>query len=86
MGDADLARGIMDRRSTTIFIHKRGEVCFSSQCVKQLEVAAITNDAEVRALFYTTKRTLLYRDVLALSGLPQPGPTVTHEDNTATIA
>ena len=85
-GDADLARGILDRRSTTSCIHKWGEVCFSSQCVKQPEVAASTNDAEVRALFQTTKRTLLYRAVLASLGLPQPEPTVTHEDNAATIA
>ena len=85
-GDADLARCILDRRSTTSCVHKWGEVCFSSQCVKQPEVAASTNDAEVRALFQTTKRTLLYRDVLASLGLPQPEPTVTHEDNAATIA
>ena len=63
-----------------------GEVGFSSQCVKQPEVAASTNDSEVRVLFQTTKQILVYRDVLSSLDLPKPELIVTHEDNAATIS
>ena len=53
--DADLAQDIMDRRSTTSYVHKWGEIALSSLCVKQPEVTASTNNAEVRTLFQTTK-------------------------------
>ena len=49
-----------------------GEAGFSSQRVKQPEVAASENDAEIRALFQTAKRTRLYRNVLVSFSLPQP--------------
>ena len=84
--DADLARDIVSRRSTTSTIHTWGDVAFAAQCVKQPDIASSTNDAEVRSLFYATKRTLLYRSILRSIGRPQQHPTVTHEDNAATIA
>ena len=61
--DTDLARDILSRRSTTSTVHTWGGLAFASQCVKQPDIAASTNDAEVRALFYA-KRTLLYRSIL----------------------
>ena len=85
-GDADLEREIMDHQSTSSSLHKWGEVAFTSQCVKLPEVAASTRDAEVRALFQTTKRTLLCRDVIASLGVPQQYPTPEYEDNALTIA
>ena len=85
-GDTDLAREILERQSMSSNLHKWGKVAFSLQYVKQPEVTVSTNDAEVRALFQTTKRTLLYRDVLVSLGVPQQYPTPEYEDNALTIA
>ena len=54
--------------------------------MKQPEVPASTNDMDVRKSFKRTKFTMLYPNVLALLGLPQPDLTQTHEDNAVTIS
>ena len=84
--DADLARDILGRRSTSSSVHTWGDVAVASQCVKQPEPGASTNDAEVRSLYQATRRTLAYRSILASLGQPQQYPTPTFEDNAATIA
>ena len=85
--DAGFARDIFSaRRSTSSSIHTWGEVAFASQCIKQPEPAASTNDAEARSLFQATRRTLAYRSILGSLDTPQNHPTPTHEDNAATIA
>ena len=84
--DGDLARDITARRSTTSTIHTWGEVAFASQCVKQADIAASTNDSEIRSMFHATKRTLLYRSILRSMGMTQDVPTPTHEDNAAAIS
>lgn len=84
--DANLATDIMSGRSTTSTVHTWGDVGISLQCIKQPDIAASTNDAEVQALFQATKRTLLYRSILRSIDIPQEEPTPTYEDNAATIA
>ena len=49
-------------------------------------MAVSTNDEEFRALFQTTKWTLLDRDILDFLELLQPEPTMIHKYNAATIA
>ena len=44
------------------------------------------NDAETRALFQATRKTVWFRSILKSLNVPQPGPTPTFEDNKATIA
>ena len=85
--DAGFTRDIVaSQRSTSSSIHTWGKVAFASQCVKQPEPAASTNDAEVISLFQATRRTLAYRSILGSLDTPQNQPTPTHEDNEATIA
>ena len=63
-----------------------GGIAFVSQCVKQADIAASTNDSEIRSMFHATKRTMLYRSILRSMGMPQDVPTPTHEDNAAAIS
>ena len=74
------------RRSTSSSVHTWGDVTFVSQCVKQPEPVASTNNAEVRSNFQAIRRTLAYRSIIRSLDMTQEHPTPTHEDNIATIA
>ena len=84
--DADLSRDVLSRRSTTSSEHTYNNVSFAWSCTKQPEPGASANDAETRALFYTTRKTINYRNILVSLNNAQPGPTPTFDDNKATIA
>ena len=85
--DAKFARvTVVACRSTSSSVHTWGDVTFVSQCVKQPEPAASTNDAEAISLFQATRRTLAYRSILRSLDIAQKHPTPTHKDSTATIA
>ena len=84
--DADPSRDILSRRSTTSSEHTYNNVTFAWSCTKQPEPGASANDAETRALFYTTRKTNCYRNILVSLNHTQPGPTPTFDDNKATIA
>ena len=43
------------------------------------------NDAETRALFQATRKTVWYRSILQSLNVPQPIPTPNFEDNKVTI-
>ena len=49
--DADLARDILGRRSTSSSVHIWGDVAVAFQYVKHPEPGASTNDAEFRSLY-----------------------------------
>eukprot|EP00978_Attheya_sp_CCMP212_P023505 scaffold72235_cov47-Attheya_sp.AAC.2 len=57
----------------------------SWKITKQPAVAAHSTDAELRALFMATKRTIMFRNFIAQLGYGQADPTRHHEDNQPAI-
>ena len=84
--DADFSRDVLSRRSTTSAEHTYNSVSFAWTCTKQPEPGGSVNEAETRALFQTTRKTIWYRSILQSLHIPQHHPTPTFEDNQATIA
>ena len=60
-------------------------MAISWKCKKQIETALHSNGAEIRALQTGVKETISLRHLLTNLGLSIPKPTVTYEDNQATI-
>ena len=77
---------VLSRRSTTRSEHTFISVSFAWSCTNQPEPGASENDAETRSLFYTSRKTVWYRNVLASLNCPQIGPTPTFDDDKDTIA
>jgi hypothetical protein len=84
--DAEFCRDVLSRRSTTSAEHTYNGVAFAWTCSKQPEPGGSVNDAETRALFQTTRKTVWFRNILQSLNAPQQEPTPTFEDNKATIA
>ena len=83
--DADLARDLHDRRSVTSTIHTINVIYVSWKCKKQVETALHSNGAELRAIQTGVKETIVCRHLMQSMGFIQHGPTLTFEDNQATI-
>ena len=83
--DADYARCIRSRRSTSSFVILFNGVAVSWGCKKQLKTALHTCASEVNALFKGAHKTCLLRAFLTSLGLNLSSPTPIFEDNQGTI-
>ncbi len=83
--DADLARDIVTRRSTTASIHLLNGVVISWTCKKQPQVAQHSNGAELRALHHGVRKSYFIKKILNSIGIKIYLPIPTHEDNAATL-
>jgi hypothetical protein len=83
--DAGLARDLTDRRSISACFHFLYGVAVSWKIGKQPAVAAHSTDAELRAMFTATKRTITFRNFIEHYGYNLPEPTRHHEDNQPSI-
>ena len=83
--DADLARDLVDRRSTSCVILEYNGVIFYWGCNKQPNVAPSTNASEIRAMFHGSKLTIQYRRFFQSLGSPIPHPTPVLTDSETTL-
>jgi hypothetical protein len=73
------------RRSRAGYIFKLGQCIVSWQSTLEPTVALSSAEAELMAATIAAKQAIYLRDLLAFLELPQDGPTVIFEDNSACI-
>jgi hypothetical protein len=83
--DADHARCLRTRRSTSVFFILFNGVIVSWSCKKQLRTALHSTGSEITALHRGAFKTVLLRNFLQSIGIYLCGPTPTYEDNQGTI-
>ena len=66
--DADLARDLATRWSTSSSTHEYNGVTFGWNCTKQPCIMDCTNGSEIKALFNGIKKTIIYRRFLEPAG------------------
>ena len=84
--DADWARDLDDRRSTSGYIFLLNDHVISWQTHKQQSIATSSTQAEYQALSSATKESIWLRTLLAEIGFKQEHPTTILQDNQSTIA
>ena len=83
--DADLARDLNGRRSTSCVVLEFNGVVFYWGCNKQPSVAPSTNASEIHAMFKGSKRTIQARRFFQSIGSPIAHPTPIFSDSQTTI-
>jgi hypothetical protein len=83
--DADHARCLRTRRSTSVYFILFNGVVVSWSCKKQPQTALHSTGSEITALHRGAFKTVLLRSFLQSSGIHLNTPTPTYEDNQGTI-
>ena len=83
--DADWAGDAADRKSTSGYLYKLGEVPVPWSSRKQVSVALSSTEAEYVSLAYTSQEAIWLRQLLVDLGVPAAQATTIYEDNQASI-
>lgn len=83
--DADWAGDTVDRKSTSGYFYKLGEVPVSWSSKKQVSVALSSTEAEYVSAAYTSQEAVWLRQLLTDLGIPLEQATTIYEDNQGCI-
>jgi len=83
--DADWAGNTADRKSTSGYFYKLGEVAVSWSSKKQVSVALSSTEAEYVSAAYTSQEAVWLRQLLIDLGIPSAQSTTIYEDNQGCI-